>query len=191
MAIGQAKTEIEKLIRAKQPSIIPAGPFRSRFRAFIRKYDFSNVLSPSAPEPSSDDIHAVKVELPTFVRQLEAVAASEHLLTTAISDFLRTSADKINWAADGEIVDESLSEMDSDLLRHHKLVADEINDTHAAEDVKSRGRRLYRRCIDLVMPLEGRELPIYFVAGEFNCLADECRLGWHPDYKTMFPGARQ
>lgn len=191
VAIGQAKTEIEKLIREKQQPVIPAGLFRIRFQAFIGKYNFSNVLNSSAAEPSSDDIHAMKVGRPTFVRQLEAVAASEHLLTTAISDFLRTTADKINWAADGEIVEESLAELDSDLLRHYKLVADEISDTHADKDIEFRGRSLYRGCIKLVMPLEGRVLPIYFISGEFNCLSDECRLGWHPNYKTMFYGASQ
>jgi hypothetical protein len=186
-AIGQAKNSSDKLIRRRQPAILDANGFRRGWRAFIRKYEFSNILTPTIGVPAAPQIAAVVTTFPTFVRQLTEISASESSIRNAVSDFLRTVSDKVKWAEDGDIVESSLDELDVSLLRHHELTDDELADTHGHIDPLARGRELYRRCTRLDLPLEGRCLPTYFVSGEFNCLADECRLGWHPDYKIMFP----
>lgn len=185
-AIGMAKDDADKLIRAKKPATVLANTFRRNWRAFIRKYEFSGLLNPTMDVPAEKQISAVVDTLPTFVRQLSAVDATESVVRTAVSDFLRALSDKVSWADDGEIVESSLEELDLSLLRHHGLTEDEIADVHSHLDPRARGRQLYRRCIELQTPLEGRALPSYFISGEFNSLADECRLGWHPDHKRMF-----
>ncbi|MGJ8534877.1 MAG: ABC-three component system protein [Alphaproteobacteria bacterium] len=185
-AIGLAKDQVEKQIRAKQLPVLDAGSFRKTFRAFIKKYDFSNLLIPTIEEPAPHEIHGVIRSLPVFVRQLNAIEASENLVNVAVSDFLRSAADKTHWAADGDILEGSLDEMDSSLLRHYALTRDEIVDTNARLQPEAKGRKIYRMCTDLQMPLEGRALPAYFIAGEYNYLADDLRLGWHADYKNIF-----
>lgn len=150
------------------------------------KHNLAGLLEPTTGAPSSDEIAHVIGGAPLFVRQLAAVDASQELLVTAVSDWLRTTADKIAWAAAGSIVEASLDELDLSLERHHTLVADEIEDTQATQSPQVRGRTIYRRCTALQMPLEGRALPSHFIPGAYNCLADAVRLGWHPDYKTLF-----
>ncbi|MBB4231018.1 ABC-three component system protein [Rhizobium mongolense] len=186
-AIGMAKTDVESLIRKKKAPILDAVAFRRKLRAFIRKHDFSKLLVPAADEPAQNQIADLLSRQPTFVRQLAAVEASENLMTMAVSDFLRAMADKVAWADNGSIVDSSLDELDQSLIRHHAMTSDELSDTHGHLDPPQRGRQLYRRCADLKMPLEGQTLPSYFVAGEYNCLADDRRVGWHPDHQTLFP----
>ena len=188
-AIGLAKDGVEKLIRAKTTPILDSAIFQKKFQAFVRKYDFSNLLNSTTAMPAEQQIEGIKFSRPLFVKQLEAVEASETLLASAISDFLRTTADKTKWAADGEIVEHSLDEMDGALVRRHGLIRDEIEDVQGSCSPQDRGRRLYRRCAELQLPLEGRTVPDYFVSGEYNCLAENCRLGWHPEFKTMFPGS--
>jgi hypothetical protein len=186
-AIGMAKADAESLIRRGKEPLIETGAFRRKLRAFIRKYDFSNLLAPTTSAPADYQISDTLTRQPTFVRQLSAIEASPKLMVTAVSDFLRATADKVTWADAGSILEASLDELDESLIRHHELTTDELSDTHAELDALQRGRQLYRRCIELQMPLEGRTLPIYFVAGEYNCLADDRRLGWHPDYLSLFP----
>jgi hypothetical protein len=186
-AIGIAKDDVEDLIRNKKAPILDAVAFRRKLRAFIRKHDFSKLLVSATGEPGPDQIALLRNSQPTFVRQLMAIEAKDALMAVAISDFLRATADKVTWADKGSIVESSLEELDESLVRHHTMTADELSDTHAHLDAPQRGRQLYRRCADLKMPLEGQTLPGYFVAGEFNCLADDRRVGWHPDHETLFP----
>lgn len=186
-AIGAAKSDVDELIRQKSLPILSSADFRTQFRAFVMKHNLAGLLEPTTGAPSTDEIAKIIDNAPLFVRQLAAVDASRELLVTAVSDWLRTTADKIAWAAAGSIVEGSLDELDTSLERHHTLVADEVTDTHPADSPQARGRAVYRRCTALQTPLEGRVLPSHFVPGAFNCLADVHRLGWHPEYKTMFP----
>nr|WP_278423164.1 ABC-three component system protein [Brucella anthropi] len=188
-AIGMAKTEVDSLIRKKKIPILDSGAFRQKLRAFIRKHDFSKLLASTTGVPGPNQIADVLSRQPTFVRQLAAIEVSETLMTTAVSDFLRTIADKVTWADNGSIVDSSLEELDQSLIRHHTLTSDELADTHGHLVPTHRGRQLYRRCAELQMPLEGQTLPSYFVAGDYNCLADERKVGWHPDHLSLFPKA--
>lgn len=188
-AIGRAKAAADQLIREKSSPILSSASFRTKFRAFVIKHNLAGLLQPTTGTPSTDEIAKVIDGTPLFVRQLEAVEASQGLLVTAVSDWLRTTADKIAWAAEGSIVEDSLDELDASLVRHHTMVADEIADIQASSSPELQGRTVYRRCAALQMPLEGRELPLYFIPGTFNCLADVPRLGWHPDHKTLFPKA--
>ena len=188
-AIGAAKSTVDQLIREKSPPILSPADFRTRFRAFVMKHNLAGLLEPTTGVPSSDDIAQIINGAPMFVRQLAAVDATQTLIVTAVSDWLRTTADKITWAAAGLIVEGSLDEFDMSLERHHALVADEIADTHPGDSPQVRGRTVYRRCTALQMPLEGRVVPLHFIPGAFNCLADVPRLGWHPDHKTLFPKA--
>lgn len=186
-AVGSAKAAVDQLIREKKLPILSPAYFRTRFRAFVVKHNLAGLLEPTTGAPSPDEIAQIIGGAPVFVRQLAAVDATQDLLVGAVSDWLRTTADKIAWAAAGSIVEESLDELDVSLERHHSRVADEIADTHSADTPQARGRQVYRQCTFLQMPLEGRVLPMHFISGAFNCLADARRLGWHPDHKTLFP----
>jgi hypothetical protein len=132
------------------------------------------------------DIVALVNIAPLFVRQLQAVQATPEMLMTAVSDFLRTTADKVHWADEGLIFKDSLDELDAQLERQHKILRDEIEDTLRALEEAGRGRTLYRKCAETTLPLEGHVVPSHFIAGAYNCLADVRRLGWHPHYLTMF-----
>ncbi|MER9357778.1 hypothetical protein NKI61_31705 [Mesorhizobium sp. M0514] len=186
-AIGLAVDDMDELIRQRQTPAIEASAFRKRFWAFVRKHNFSNVLTPSIDAPEPQAIDRTLLGAPLFVRQLNAIEASNIMLVTAVSDYMRTTADKVKWADDGAVYADSFSELDEQLVRRHLLVCDEVDDTQPVLAVPDRGRRVYRECSNTGMPLEGQTLPSYFIAGAFNCLAQTRRVGWHPKYLTLFP----
>ena len=186
-AIGMARDHADRLIRKGVPAIVPAAEFRKQFRAFVRKYDLLGLLLSSAPKPTRDKIAALVNTAPIFVRQLEAVKASADMLVGAVSDYLRSESDKVDWADEGLILANSLDELDDQLERQHVILRDEIEDTMNSLGKEQRGRALYRKCAETELPLEGRVLPSHFIAGAYNCLADRRRLGWHPQYETLFP----
>ena len=186
-AIGMARDKADNLIRELKPAIVPATEFRKQFHAFVRKYDLLGLLVSSAPEPAHEVIKAIVSTEPVFVRQLKAVQASSDMLVMAVSDYLRTESDKIDWADEGLIFADSLDELDGQLARQHTIARDEIEDTMSSLTEEQRGRALYRKCAETTLPLEGRALPSHFIPGEFNYLANDRRLGWHPLYQTLFP----
>ncbi|TPK97636.1 hypothetical protein FJ567_18880 [Mesorhizobium sp. B2-4-16] len=186
-AIGIARDRVDKLIREGKPPVISATKFRRQFHTFSGRSNLTNMLPSKAPTPTEGAISAVVTTAPTFVRQLQAINASDDMLITAVSDYLRSTADKVHWADEGLIVEDSLSDFDDQLVRQHKIARDEIEDTCTNVDEPGRGRTLYRRCAATTLPLDGRTLPSHFIAGAFNDLADLRRVGWHPLYQTLFP----
>lgn len=185
--VGMARDRIDKRIRDKQVPMMSATNFRRQFQTFARRSNLANLLSSKAPEPTNSAIKELVSMAPTFVRQLQVIKASDDMLVTAVSDFLRATTDKVLWADEGIIVEGSLDEFDAQLVRQHKIIRDEIEDILASNDEPARGRAVYRRCAAITFPLEGQALPSHFVAGAYNCLADIRRLGWHPSYLTLFP----
>jgi len=186
-AIGMARDSIDTLIRAKKPPVIDAKQFRTKWTTFVRKYDLLGLLISKTPAPGSDVVTALVATNPTFVAQLQAIEASDDLLVTAVGDYLRAQSDKIDWADEGIIVANSLDELDEQLVRQHKLSRDEIEDTLSVHSETQRGRALYRKCTNTVLPLEGKSLPAHFIPGAFNCLSNDRKLGWHPNYQSLFP----
>jgi len=186
-AIGMARENIDTLIRKGHKPVIAAPKFQANVRTFVRKNNLANLLISTVPKPGTASINSYLNAAPVFVRQLQSVKASPDLLTTAISDWLRATADKINWASEGEVLADSFSDFDERLVRRHKIVCDAVDDTLADKTPEHRGRETYRRCAETEMPLDGSAVPDHFVAGAFNCLADISKLGWHPEYAKLFP----
>ena len=189
-AVGFARDRIDSLIRAGQKPILAASEFKLIIRAFIRKNNLANLLVSYAPKPTPEAITTNLNAAPVFVRQLQSVDFKPDLLTVAIADWLKTNADKTHWADEGMVFAHSFTEFDDALVRRHAIVRDEVEDLMSDKTPQQRGREVYRRCSETGVPLEGNEVPDHFVAGSYNCLADESKVGWHPDYATLFPAGK-
>ncbi|TMJ48216.1 MAG: hypothetical protein E6G85_25425 [Alphaproteobacteria bacterium] len=184
-AIGMAKEQADHLIRNGKLALIDGNVFKANFISFVQKNNLPGLLTSFTAAPGQDEVSAVLSKRPTFIRQLEIIETSEEDRVRAVSDFLRTSADKSVWAESGLVFEGSLREWDDDLVRRHGLVSGEVSDLYATKDAPFRGRQSYRRCAQLQPPLDGRAVPGHFVHGCFNVLADSMRLGWHPDYQAF------
>jgi hypothetical protein len=186
--IGLAKQAVDRLIQHGELPILDADSFRSTWGAFLRKNLMPGLLTSLGEAPDKELVAGIASSRPTFIRQLEFVEASEDDRLRAVSDFLRTSADKVDWAERGLIFSGSLDDWDDGLVQRHNLIRGDIADLHGDKPVKVQGRLAYRHCAGHQEPLEGRAVPGHFVHGSFNDLADRRRLGWHPDYEALLGG---
>jgi hypothetical protein len=184
-AIGMAKEQADYLIRNGKPALIDADTFKANFISFVQKNNLPGLLTSFTRAPGQEEVAALLSMRPKFIRQLEIIETNEEDHVRAVSDFLRTSADKSIWAESGLVFEGSLREWDDDLVRRHGLICSEISDIYSARDASFKGRQSYRRCAQLQAPLDGRVVPGHFVHGCFNALADTMRLGWHPDYQSL------
>lgn len=183
--IGMAKEEADSLIRRKQTAILSSADFRVKARAFIQRVNLPTTLTSMVPAPPTTEVQDMLSTRPTFIRQLELIEVTPEDRLRAVSDFLRASADKSYWAEKGIIYEESLDDLDGNLIMRHGAIAGMVSDLNNDKSAETRGRLVYRQCIQLELPLEGRAVPGHFVHGCLNSLADNVRLGWHPEYVNL------
>jgi hypothetical protein len=183
--IGHAKQAMDRLIQRGEKPILDADAFRRDFHAFVRQNNLPGLLASIAESPSDTVVVGVAAARPVFVRQLELIEASEDDRLRAVSDYLRSSADKAHWAERGEIFSGSLDGWDEDLIKRHGMAKGDVADLHGDKPVAVQGRLVYRQCAQHQAPLEGRVVPSHFVHGSFNDLADRRRVGWHGDYLVL------
>lgn len=184
-AIGMAKERADKCIRNKTPALIEVTEFRRIFHAFVKKHNMAGLLASLSPNPATEIVQQTLLGRPGFIRQLQIVDASDDQQLRAVSDYLRTTADKVLWAEQGHVFEDSFDELDGTLLRHHGSIKSEIDDLHSDKSEVVRGRTVYNRCSVLQLPLEGREVPGHFTHGSFHALSEEGTLGWHPRYREL------
>lgn len=183
--IGQAKQAFDRLIQRGESPMLNADVFKTEFHAFVRQNNMPGLLTSFGDIPSDDLVAGLASTRPIFIRQLELVEASDEDRLRAVSDYLRASADKADWAERGEIFPGSLDTWDDDLVRRHVMIRGDVADLHSDRPAPVQGRLIYRQCAQHQAPLEGRAVPGHFVHGSFNDLADRRRIGWHADYESL------
>ncbi|WP_407120379.1 ABC-three component system protein [Bradyrhizobium sp. STM 3561] len=184
-AIGMAKEQADELIRQGSAAQIDGDRFKANFIAFVQRNNLPGLLTSLTERPNEIEVTAILVQRPTFIRQLKIIDSSYDDRVRAVSDYLRSSADKTRWAETGAVFEGSLREFDDSLVWRHGLVSDEVADVSSHNDPARQGRAIYRRCAQLQIPIDGRAVPEHFVHGCFNALADDMRLGWHPEYESL------
>jgi len=184
--IGHAMGCIEKAVKSGSAPLISAREFRTTFRAFVNKYDATNVLHSLADQPDDAVVQDTLSNAPPFVQQLKLIDAGIEMTTRAASDYLRSSADRTSWAAEGLIFEDSVDDYNESLKQRHGHVRGEINLTHGTLEPPKKGLLVYHRCCQTTpIPLQGRVVPIHFLSGTLNDLANRNDIGWHPDYLTL------
>jgi len=184
--IGLVKERSDALIRQRKSAKIKCDEFQRQFRALVKKSNTPSYIPSISSVPEAKEIKAILLSRPDFVAQLDFVNVQESQKLRAVSDFLRTKSDKVQWAEAGLVFKGSFDELDDDLLREHESIQFLICDEHSGKDEATLGRMLYLRCTSLAPPVEGNLVPKHFTPGSFNALADSRRLGWHPRYSEMF-----
>lgn len=184
--IGNSMDRIEKAVKSGLAPLISAQEFRTTFRAFVNKYDATNVLHSLADQPDDAVVQDTLSRAPPFVQQLKLIEADIETTTRAASDYLRSSADRTKWAADGLIFEDSVEEYRDTLKQRHGHVRGEVDLTHGTIEPPKRGLLVYRKCCQTTpIPLQGRVVPDHFMTGTLNDLANRYDIGWHPDYLAL------
>jgi hypothetical protein len=193
MACGWVKSRVDKLHERKLPAILSRDEFHRDMQAFYTKFVERSILISfaKAPTPADVESHLAK----TFVRQLEIIAADFEDQMAAISNYFRAALDRTNWGVSGIVQVESFDELDKNLVEtwknHHKTTS--IRDGHRPPE--HQGQLLFAECMKHTAPVENLQAPSHFIPGCFHVLANDLKVGWHPDYKKLLsaknPGGKQ
>ncbi|MGN6108795.1 MAG: ABC-three component system protein [Kofleriaceae bacterium] len=181
--LGWAKKTVDKRIEQGQAAVIMWNEFRKAFVAAAKKFDRAENVLLASPVDIIDATLQKELSDRTYVRQLQIVQCDDDDMVRAVHDYLRSSTHRTNWSEDGDVIESSFDEFESSLDRawkSQKAVVDIEQKAHADAD---RGRLLYAKCQQLKVPLQGMDVPDFFVPGSFHTMADSLRVGWHPRYR--------
>lgn len=185
--LGWVKKTLDNLIEKGQPPAIAVDEFRTELNSFrnsLKKRDYLPTFAGLPPSP--DEV--VENVLRPYVRQLNLVDWSEDALLTAISQFLNTKVNIIQYAKRGYVNRKSLLEFEAALKALWQNIRDEVGLT-GPDDAKKRGKLLALKCLKERRLLEGFALPDDFTPGSFHLLADALDIGWHVDYLKLLQEA--
>lgn len=124
----------------------------------------------------------------TFVRQIELVKASKQRIAAAIRDYYRAFEQRSRWLREDLVYVGEIQQYERRLVEEWDLVflakMDEIGEA-ATEDAKSQAARSVLKWAEQsVIPIRPRVTEPFITRGSLHMLADEQRVGWHPDFRT-------
>lgn len=180
--LGWVKKKVDKLIEQGRTPIIAWSDFNAQLIAAARRFDRSDILSPTPTEISESDIEK-ELRSRLYIRQLEIIDCEERDLVRAVNDYLRSSVDRTTWSERGDVLESSFEDFSDRLARHwenrRRLAKAELSGRSENEI----GQAILARCLDLAIPLQGMEVPSYFTPGSYHVLADALSIGWHPSVR--------
>jgi hypothetical protein len=123
-----------------------------------------------------------------FYKQVEMVGASSGRIRNAITSYLQAFRQRSAWTRNDLLFDADLDRYDRMLLSEWTLlrdqVCDELGKDPGEEDMARAGRAILKWAEDAPFAIKpGVSVP-WVCRGSFHMLADDRRLGWHPDFST-------
>lgn len=142
--------------------------------------------------PLDDEIDAMPpiTTLPgdnrAMVRQMYIVHASDEAKLAAVHDYYRASAQRSRWARENLLLDGEVDRYDrslEDAWRRKHISACEDAGEDSVLKAKT-GKSVLRWACSYAKPLRNRD-ELWLSSGSFQILADNMRVGWHPDFSEM------
>lgn len=175
--------------------LVHGGSGISRAEIDAQLSDIQESLKPDSL-PISEEIDALLValeQLPEFAdrpfyKQIELVTTSKLRILSAITSYLRAFRQRSEWTRDDLLFDADLGKYDRRLCEEWQLqreqVRDELSAASTEDAMQTAGRAILKWAEDVVFPIRTGVTVPWVCRGSLHMLADELRVGWHPDFEA-------
>lgn len=123
----------------------------------------------------------------TFVHQLALVKAGKRRIGAAIRDYYRAFEQRSRWLRNDLLLVGDLDKYERKLVEEWEIVFEAMTDevgTNAAEDAKEKAARGVLQWAERAsIPIRPRVTEPFVTRGSLHMLADEIRVGWHPEFR--------
>jgi hypothetical protein len=124
-----------------------------------------------------------------FVKQVTVLNVGTQRIRNAQRDFLKASAQRSKWLRQSRIDPAELNKYDVALediwSTQFAIFEDELSSQATEHEKCECGRRLLAWAETQQLPLRGASAQ-FLTSGSYHTLADQFRLGWHPEFKHLF-----
>jgi len=128
-----------------------------------------------------------------FVKQLEIIDAGRRRVASAIRDFYRAYEQRSRWVREDLVVALDISRYEKRLSEEWENVFDAMCDEvgEAATDVekKAAARSVLQWAERASISIRPGVTEPFLCRGSLHMIADERRIGWHPDFRTLLDSA--
>jgi len=136
-----------------------------------------------ALDEATEEAHANSV----FVRQLELIQAGKRRIAAAVRDYYRAFEQRSRWLRNELLLVGELEKYERRLAEEWELVFEAMRDDvgpDGAEEAKlASARQVLAWAERALIPIRPRVTEPFVTRGSYHMLADEIRVGWHPDFR--------
>lgn len=183
--LGWVNRKVMSQVEDKVPVKIPYNDFRQQRLNILRRLDRNVIGLPEYDtEPTKEQI-AEHLAGRTYVKQLSLLKIYDDNAEQHINDYLRASATRTEWSEAGYLDAKSFERYEKDLIERWRICKMYLDSASASKDLVERGVELLFKCISESSRIQALDVPPYFLRGSYHSIADEPRIGWHPDYKKL------
>ena len=158
----------------------------------VREMFSEENLPDDFPNPLTiDEEEITSYEEKIFIKQLKLISIRNNSLRRAISDFRRAYEQRSKWLRDNLTGIEEYNRFDSLLCDHwdriFSLMKDDCEGLSDDELIKA-GKSFYENYYVKSTPtfkIRNNFQPQYMTTGSCHMLADEKKIGWHPNYQKL------
>jgi hypothetical protein len=122
-----------------------------------------------------------------FCKQLELIDIAVTRVRIAVRDYHRAFVQRSRWSHDGLLKYGELAAYERELLEAWELLfermKDELGESASDEAQLEAAKRLYAWAETADFPIRPACTATFVSRGSLHMLADELRLGWHPDFE--------
>lgn len=140
------------------------------------------------------EIEAIKQtnDVKTLITQLEIIDSKKHRINNALKTYYQSCALRSKWIRESLISPDEIDNYDSRLSNEWEYqfgeIIDNIDDNTTEIQKKDAGKGLYSTLMNKNIPIRKNVNDTTISRGSFNSLANEKKIGWHPDYKQLING---
>ena len=186
---GWVKNKTDAALSKGDKAIIKVEDFLEELASYHRIIDIPTALHSTAP--SSFPAEQVEKEFSRlYVQQLDLIGLEVDDKLRAIEYFLRSSHDRVQWSASGDVTKTSFDQFRKELEDFWDITRQKCLLDYESEPPETFGKRIYLGCRTCGHSLHGLPTPTHFTQGTLHGLADELIIGWHPEYKLKLEASQ-
>ncbi|GGP00321.1 ABC-three component system protein [Wenjunlia tyrosinilytica] len=151
------------------------------------RHQFGPNNLPIDPDIASLDPEPVESADKVFVRQLDLIGVGSERVRLAVRDYIRAFAQRSRWSEEKLLRAGEIGDYERRLVEEWQARFAEMREDlgpEATEEEMKREARLIYRCVDREARAQIRAglEEVFIPKGSYHMLADELRVGWHPDF---------